>query len=120
MILDDEDLIRESMGDFFEDCGWNVITTDNGHDALSLLEKTQPELALVDVRLGDMLGVEFIRKAHPLCPQLKYFVFTGSPEYVLPQDINDIPEVYFDIIKKPIMNLMEFQDKAISFLESGM
>lgn len=117
MILDDEELIRESLSDYFEDCGWTVISVGNGKDALELLSKRKPDIVLVDVRLGDMLGIEFIRQANPSCPGVLFFVFTGSPEYELPEDIVRIHEVYPEIIMKPIMDLGLFSDKVVGFLE---
>jgi len=47
--------------------GYNVIEGSTGSDALSLASKTKPQLALVDVKLPDMSGLEVCRalKSNP-------------------------------------------------------
>ena len=52
LIIDDEEFIRESLGDHFEDRGWVVCTAESGEAALVLMETMHPDACLVDVRMG--------------------------------------------------------------------
>ncbi|PCH61150.1 MAG: response regulator, partial [Gammaproteobacteria bacterium] len=63
LILDDEDVVRQSFVDYFEDNLWRVVQAETAEQALDLLETEQPEVALVDIRLPGIDGDEFIREA---------------------------------------------------------
>ena len=117
LILDDEDVIRGSLGAFFEDCGWIVFEADSGESALKILSTEIPDVALVDVRLGDMLGVEFVREAAVISTKLLFLICTGSPEYESPEDIKQNKNVYDKIVLKPIMDLVSFEQKVRKLVE---
>jgi CheY-like chemotaxis protein len=63
LILDDEKVVRESFLDYFEDHLWNPVQAESGEQALELLKKESPVVAIVDVRLPGMDGNVFIRKS---------------------------------------------------------
>ena len=42
LMVDDEEVLRESVADFLEDRDFQVITAENGYQALELFEKEQP------------------------------------------------------------------------------
>ncbi|MBI3557618.1 MAG: response regulator [Deltaproteobacteria bacterium] len=61
MIVEDEEDIRDSLRDVFEDAGYRVISAKNGRIALELLrEKNRPELILLDLMMPVMCGAEFM------------------------------------------------------------
>ena len=52
----------------FQDAGYKVITAVNGKEALTKVEKEEPELVILDLKLPDMSGIEVlstIKKAKP-------------------------------------------------------
>ena len=57
LIVDDEPSITQALGAFFERSGGHVVTAaHNGEEAVSLFQRTRPDLVLLDVRLPDMTG----------------------------------------------------------------
>lgn len=57
---------------------YNVIGTDSVSEGFKLLKK-HPEISVVisDMRMPDMNGIQFIRKAKKKYPKICYFILTG-------------------------------------------
>jgi CheY-like chemotaxis protein len=60
LVVDDDDGIRESMKAILEDEGYNVDVAENGKEAIQKTQKKAYNLALLDIRLPDMEGVELL------------------------------------------------------------
>jgi two-component system, OmpR family, alkaline phosphatase synthesis response regulator PhoP len=64
LIVDDEAYIRlliEQTLEDLEDKGVEIITCDNGTDALQLIQAEQPQLVFMDVMMPKMNGFEVCR-----------------------------------------------------------
>lgn len=66
MIVEDEQITQMDLTDMIEDLGYKVnTTTDNGAEALELLESYDVDLVLMDIRLnGEMNGIETAQIIH--------------------------------------------------------
>lgn len=62
LIVEDEKLVRSALQKKFSFVGFNVIEAKNGKEGLELMQKEKPDLALIDVRMPVMGGIEMIRK----------------------------------------------------------
>ena len=62
LIAEDEADILEVLQYNLEKEGYNVITADNGKEALQLAIKYQPDLILLDIMMPEMDGVEVCRE----------------------------------------------------------
>jgi len=60
LIIEDEDLIRESLEDLLLAEGFKVITAENGERGMHLAKKNQPDLILCDVRMPIFNGYEVL------------------------------------------------------------
>ena len=56
MIVDDEEDIRVSVGQIFEVSGYEVTKAENGNDCLDKLERTIPDLVILDIMMPGMNG----------------------------------------------------------------
>lgn len=63
LIVEDEDFLRSSLADFLEDHGYVVLTAPNAENGLEQLAHDHPDVCIVDIRLPDMNGNEFILRA---------------------------------------------------------
>jgi two-component system, OmpR family, response regulator ChvI len=62
LLVDDDDLFRESLGLNLVDEGYEITSFSNGHDALSYLERGgSADLALLDWRMPNLTGLEVLR-----------------------------------------------------------
>ncbi|MEW5703575.1 MAG: response regulator transcription factor [Pseudomonadota bacterium] len=63
MVVDDDDLFRESLVENLKASGFNVSTHSNGPDALAeLLNSDRHTLLLLDWRMPKMTGIQVLRK----------------------------------------------------------
>jgi CheY-like chemotaxis protein len=56
LVVDDEPLIREVVVDLLRDEGYAVVTADDGHAALEMVQQEAPALVLMDVMMPRMDG----------------------------------------------------------------
>ena len=109
LILDDEESVRESLVDFFEDRGWGVLSASTSEEAFDLLKHEKVAGAIVDIRLPGVDGNEFMRVVSEIHPTLACVVSTGSPEYHTPKDLVDLPQVSKKIFSKPVVDLKDLE-----------
>jgi len=76
LLLDDSPMVLNATREALESGGFQVSTTDNAAEFLTLLTTVKPHLALVDVSMPGMEGdsVVWIARAHQLhtCPIVFY------------------------------------------------
>lgn len=111
LIVDDERFLRVSLADYLEDCGYTVSVAACAEDGLDALRANPSDLCIVDMRLPGMNGNEFILRAHALDPHLKFLIFTGSVDYILPDSLRDLGLHSDDILFKPLMDMHLLLDK---------
>ncbi len=100
LYVDDELLNLELFKINFEN-KFNVFTAINGKTGLKVLEEfKQISIVLSDMRMPVMNGLDFIRNAKMIYPELKFFLLTG---YEITNEIQDaIAEGYIiQYISKP-------------------
>lgn len=105
MILDDEDAIRQAMLDYLEDYEeFDLRSAVSGEDALEQLRVEPADLAVVDMRLPRMNGLEFIRTAREekLCTH--FLLHTGSIDLHLSSELGELGLVQDDLFHKPCPN----------------
>jgi len=117
LILDDEQAVRQSFSDYFEDRFWLPIQAESAEEALVMLQTQQPIAAIVDVRLPEMDGTGFIREACNTNLTIAYVICTGSPEFELPADLHDLITVSNTIFKKPVSDLDALESEVVKTLE---
>jgi DNA-binding response OmpR family regulator len=61
-IVDDEELVRESLRLHLESCGYRIVTGVDGRDAVSLVKEHQPDLVILDVLMPEMDGLQACRE----------------------------------------------------------
>jgi two-component system nitrogen regulation response regulator NtrX len=77
LIVDDEESVRKSLADVMRDEGYDVVTAATGREGIDLLNETQPALALLDIAMPGMDGVETLRRFRELRPEMPVVMVTG-------------------------------------------
>lgn len=75
MIVEDDDITREAMGQYLKLSGFDVIEAENGEKAVKLSENV--DVALVDVMLPGMSGIEVVNEIKAKNPSCVVFVVTA-------------------------------------------
>lgn len=105
LVVDDEEFIRGTLVDFFEDCGFEVHSAGSGEEGLKKLDSVKPDLVTVDMRLPGMDGNDFITRAKSELPDLMVLIFTGSADYVLPKNLRELGLTSNHVFRKPVRSL---------------
>ncbi|MCP4151167.1 MAG: response regulator [bacterium] len=105
LVVDDEKIIRNSLEFFLEDEGFEVNTADTGEGALRILDNEDMDVGIFDMRMPDIDGNTLIMKIHVKCPSLKFIIYTGSSDYVLPGVMTDIGITMDEVFIKPLTDM---------------
>ena len=78
LIIDDEEIIRQSFADYFEDQGYDIFTAKNGIVGLEIVMREHPDLILTDLRMPEMDGLEVIERSRQLVPDTPIIIVSGT------------------------------------------
>ena len=79
LIVDDDESIRKTMKTILEDEGYIVDLAATGNEAVRKTEKRAYNLALLDIRLPDMEGIELLKLMKDTVPPMRKIIVTGYP-----------------------------------------
>jgi DNA-binding NtrC family response regulator len=79
LIIDDQESIRKSLKLALEREGYLVETAENGREAIRKSKGRLYNLALVDLRLPDMDGMELLTAMRESVPKMVKIIITGYP-----------------------------------------
>jgi len=79
LVVDDDENIRNTMKAILEDEGYLVDTAASGGEAIQKTQKTTYNIALLDIRLPDMEGVELLKLIKEGVPRTRKIMVTGYP-----------------------------------------
>jgi DNA-binding NtrC family response regulator len=102
LIVDDELVIANTLAKVFSSNGYDSKAAYSVEGASEVISEWTPHLAIVDVRLKEMSGVEFAVQLREKFPGCEVALFTGL------SDLSDLLEKAhdaghtFEVISKPI------------------
>ncbi|HVP16675.1 MAG TPA: response regulator [candidate division Zixibacteria bacterium] len=79
LIVDDDEAVLESIGDYLALKGYIVDTAKTGTEAIEKSRKGFFNLAILDIRLPDVDGTELLTKMHNTEPKMMKVMLTGYP-----------------------------------------
>jgi two-component system response regulator PilR (NtrC family) len=77
LVIDDEADIRETFEALLSSAGYEVTTAESGAAAIERARKTPFDLAITDLRMPDMSGVDTIASLRRIDPALPVIVVSG-------------------------------------------
>jgi CheY-like chemotaxis protein len=78
LVVDDDEAIREIMSAMLTEQGYEIVTAEDGRQALELLPQFRPHLLVTDLRMPRMAGDELVRIVRESFPQLPVIVVSGE------------------------------------------
>lgn len=116
LIVDDEPEILNTYQAFFEKRGYLVETAQNGKEGLEKLRNGKFDVAIVDIKMPEMDGIEMMRQAKQEEVSAKWIMLTGHG------DRNEVVETLklgaVDWFDKQGIDMAELQEK-VRILTSG-
>jgi DNA-binding NtrC family response regulator len=99
LIVDDELIVRESLGNWLKEEGYSVDTSDNGMDALEKIKSQGRDLVIADVKMPGMDGIELLERCKKVDPDLQVLVMTAYAS--IDTAVQAMKKGAFDYIVKP-------------------
>ncbi len=77
LVVDDDMSVRTTFSSVLRQEGYRVTAVKNGYEAIKAIDKESFDLALVDLRMPGMDGIEVLEKIKTRRPQTRVIIFTG-------------------------------------------
>ncbi len=100
LIVDDELSVRDSLGKWFREEGYEVTTVENANDALTRLAEQRWDAALVDIKMRGTDGIELQRRMHEVDPELIVIIMTGYAS--VETAVTALKNGAYDYVTKPL------------------
>ncbi len=133
LIVDDDENIRKVLIAILEDKGYNIEAVGTAREAIRKTEKTHYNLALIDIRLPDMEGINLLTKIRDTTPRMRKIIITGYPTlqnaveavnkgadaYIMkPFDVEKVLSTIDEQLRKQELDRKYSQDKVAEFIET--
>jgi DNA-binding NtrC family response regulator len=79
LVVDDDETIRKTMKAILEDEGYLVDLAATGKEAVQKTHEKTYNIALLDIRLPDMEGIELLKLMKETVPRIRKIMVTGYP-----------------------------------------
>lgn len=79
LIIDDDEDILQILGKILEKKGFIIDTADTGQKAIDKLAAKTYAVALIDVVLKDMNGLDLLKQIQEIAPNMRKIILTGYP-----------------------------------------
>jgi len=113
LVVDDEAIVRESIRDWLKNSGYQVSVAESGEEALKMIEQQNFGVMIVDLRLPGINGIEVLRKAKTLKPEIKSIVITAYPNMMSQEEATKLGAI--DYLVKPV-----FPDKLEALINETL
>ncbi len=99
LVVDDKEMLRDSVGATLQRAGFGVVTAEGGAAALELIARRRPDCVVTDLKMPGMTGLELVQNARQIDDALPLIVMTayGAVETA----VEAIKLGAFDYLTKP-------------------
>jgi DNA-binding NtrC family response regulator len=77
LIVDDEEIVRQTIGDYLSQAGLVVEVANDGQSGLERIKASDYDLALIDLRMPGIDGITLLREIREVKPDLSVVIITG-------------------------------------------
>jgi two-component system sensor histidine kinase/response regulator len=99
LIIDDEEIIRDSCTEILAGSGYQLATADNGTKGLAILDQFEPDLVFVDLKMPGISGLEVLEKVYSTHPTIVTIVITGYA--TVSSAVEAMKQGAYDFLPKP-------------------
>ena len=133
LVVDDDENIRKVLTAILEDEGYNVESVGTAKGAIDKFKKRFYNIALIDIKLPDMEGIDLLTKIKDTTPRMRKIIITGYPTlqnavdalnrgadaYILkPFDVEKVLKSIKEQLQKQREEKKYSQDKVAEFIET--
>ncbi len=112
LVCDDEESQRELLAGFLKNLGYSVTTAANGKEAIEKNRTMGFDLAILDLKMPEIDGIETMKKMKEIDPQTYFIILTGFG--TIESAVQAIKLGAYDYLSKPIdLGKLELMIKRI-------
>ena len=100
LIVDDELVVRDSLGKWFASEGYTARPTGSAREALETIQQMEFDIALIDIKMPGMDGMELQSRLHEADPDLTVIIMTGYAS--VEPAVQALKHGAYDYITKPV------------------
>lgn len=116
VVADDHPAVLEAVAEFLAQAGVEVLArARDGDEALEKIEQRKPQVALVDVRMPKLGGIELTRRAKRSTPETAVLLYTGYGDRALLTEALDAGVAGFVLKEAPMDDLL----RAVNSVAAG-
>jgi len=113
LVVDDELLIRKSLGKVLRARGYTVETASTGAEGLEKVASVRPQVVILDMRLPDTDGLSVLKRARQLDPLLQVIIITAFGD--VQTAVDAMKHGACDFVRKPY----ELEDIVLAVESAG-
>ncbi len=115
LVVDDELIVRESMANWLREDGYRVDTVDSGTAALQKIKSNHYDLAIVDIKMPGMDGIELLKRVKGMTPEIQVLMMTAYAS--VDTAVAAMKEGAYDYIVKPFdpENVSQVIQRAVQY-----
>jgi two-component system nitrogen regulation response regulator NtrX len=133
IIIDDDESIRKILSTILQEEGYTVDTADTGKEGIRKTNENCYNLALIDMKLPDIEGIDLLLKIKDTTPRMRKIIITGFPTihnameavnrradaFILkPFEMEKVLQTIREQLKKQEEEQKFSQDKVAAFIET--
>ncbi len=133
LVVDDDENIRKVVIAILEDEGYAVESVGTAKEAIEKTKRKFYNIALIDIRLPDMEGIELLTKIRETTPRMRKVIVTGYPTLqnaveavnkgadayiVKPFDVKKVLKTIEDQLNKQQAEKQYSQDRVAEFIQA--
>jgi len=122
LIVDDDIGMVATIGDVFQDRGYNVTMVDDGHRAIKLATRTNFDVILMDVKMPGINGLETYKEVKEIIPTAAVIMMTADSKEELvkkaleegayaviykPFNVKRVIKIVEEALKKPVVLVVD-------------
>lgn len=98
LIVDDEEELRKSLAEILEMEGLRVAQAQNGYIAIEKAKTNAYDIALIDIKMPGINGLETLRRVRSVQPDIKAIMMTG---HSMENTKNNLLKGIYAVLYKP-------------------
>jgi len=119
LIVDDDAGMAETLADILNDMSYDITVAGDGSRAIEILKKRAYDVALIDIKMPGINGVETFKEVKRICPSLRVIMMTAYSVEDLVKEA--LEEGAYGILYKPldinkVVELIENAEKGTFIL----
>lgn len=115
--IDDEQMIRLTVGDYLRDNGYDVLEAASGREGLRIVREARPDVVITDLAMPDNTGQHLLETLQRTAPDTPVIIVSGQGSFE--EALTLIRHGARDFIAKPVREMAQLRGAIESAMEKA-